>query len=1037
MNDNIKVGICGCKHRCAPPTTYKTIILKPNCVCGHNTLTQEMLSEKNTKYVIKYDFTLGGERVIVPEECIFEFDGGSLRNGTIVGQDTVFINVGDVDIWGENLTREGTWREHSGGGGSEQIQSDWNQTDPTKKDFIKNKPQIPESDRPYDPENFKNMGKRYLEKNIVDGRNILTQEMINDPNIIYVVQYDFSLGDVEDKSITFDSSRVTTIKTPERIKYDTWISEHPDATEEQKAAEYAKVPQDYYYWAALDMQAGHAININGKSFRLNDTKTAEIARGTVLASDDTTIYIANYNGTYTYRYDSYLELPENSVLEFDGGNLANGTLAGKIQFNDADYKIFDNIEFAMNNSSLGVDFVRPEWFGAKGDFNHATNSGTDDSIAINTAMHAAMTTFTRRVKFRAVPYFVGDGITIETGHIILEGVYASTVWDDTRTNSSVQNTGELSKNERSALIGTGDYIIKVGTNATGPIIIRYLSIFYRLMVNGPKNIVGIEFNSESGGPLWPFIVEYCWFFGFNKAIEFRSANAYNVYDVDVHRCAFYYNNFLLYFDDTNTPPKTGATNMIPGGQNFTYGIKFTDNNCVYNTRTLYINAVMGVVKIQRNDFEQPRSTFNDGTVPTDNFSHSQCVLGVGSNVHVDFSDNYYEALEHLHPVTIHVYNFFSPKTRWPKFDFYNNHFWEYNSQYNDNYSIRILGETTEKMYPFDCLIVEKCQVPLHLYQNVVILAPNEIPDIKIMDKGTYLIMSNNLNFKKREKNNNVLYSYVPGPYPQQGGLKAYKNEVYWNCDNGAIPVFGYVPAIDTPNVYALVSMKYIDFVGDYTVKTLGGITNDISGKGSYRVLGQRVHDYSYCTVIRRFEDYPNLNQYIAPVTQDPDCLFYVSDAKLIEDDGDKYIGELGIVDYKNRQIPTVKRSVITGMVKGEVYISGDDFGVGVPVIWDGSNFRITDIYGVDVPRHWMSSHPDVNLTDADDCTDVTVYYIPTEESDIQNLQNLPSGLTEFFRLNTERMGSGYIQKIITRSGDMYVRAKYADTAWSSWKKCTE
>lgn len=53
--------------------------------------------------------------ITMPENCILEFDGGSLDNGVILGQDTVFINVGDVDIWGENLTREGTWREHSGG----------------------------------------------------------------------------------------------------------------------------------------------------------------------------------------------------------------------------------------------------------------------------------------------------------------------------------------------------------------------------------------------------------------------------------------------------------------------------------------------------------------------------------------------------------------------------------------------------------------------------------------------------------------------------------------------------------------------------------------------------------------------------------------------------------------------------------------------------------------------------------------------------------------------------------------------------------
>lgn len=59
------------------PVTYKTIILKKNLVNGVNTLTQEMMSAANTKYVIKYDYVLG-EDIDVPDNCILEFDGGSI-----------------------------------------------------------------------------------------------------------------------------------------------------------------------------------------------------------------------------------------------------------------------------------------------------------------------------------------------------------------------------------------------------------------------------------------------------------------------------------------------------------------------------------------------------------------------------------------------------------------------------------------------------------------------------------------------------------------------------------------------------------------------------------------------------------------------------------------------------------------------------------------------------------------------------------------------------------------------------------------------
>lgn len=64
------------------PVTYKTIILKKNLVNGVNTLTQEMMSATNTKYVVKYDYTLS-ENITIPSGCILEFDGGSISGGTV------------------------------------------------------------------------------------------------------------------------------------------------------------------------------------------------------------------------------------------------------------------------------------------------------------------------------------------------------------------------------------------------------------------------------------------------------------------------------------------------------------------------------------------------------------------------------------------------------------------------------------------------------------------------------------------------------------------------------------------------------------------------------------------------------------------------------------------------------------------------------------------------------------------------------------------------------------------------------------------
>ncbi len=60
------------------------VILRNNIVNGVNTLTQNMVNQANTIYVIQYDFTLG-EDITVPSNCILEFDGGSINDGKISG----------------------------------------------------------------------------------------------------------------------------------------------------------------------------------------------------------------------------------------------------------------------------------------------------------------------------------------------------------------------------------------------------------------------------------------------------------------------------------------------------------------------------------------------------------------------------------------------------------------------------------------------------------------------------------------------------------------------------------------------------------------------------------------------------------------------------------------------------------------------------------------------------------------------------------------------------------------------------------------
>ena len=92
------------------PVTYKTIILKKNLVNGVNTLTQEMMSTTNIKYVIKYNYILS-ENITIPENCILEFDGGSIANSTentynLTGTTTKVVNLYNYTIF-SNITPTG------------------------------------------------------------------------------------------------------------------------------------------------------------------------------------------------------------------------------------------------------------------------------------------------------------------------------------------------------------------------------------------------------------------------------------------------------------------------------------------------------------------------------------------------------------------------------------------------------------------------------------------------------------------------------------------------------------------------------------------------------------------------------------------------------------------------------------------------------------------------------------------------------------------------------------------------------------------
>jgi len=69
---------------------------------GKNVLTQAMMNTANTIYHIQYDYDLNGQTITLPANVTLQFEGGSLANGTIVGNNTLI--QGRTDLSGATLS---------------------------------------------------------------------------------------------------------------------------------------------------------------------------------------------------------------------------------------------------------------------------------------------------------------------------------------------------------------------------------------------------------------------------------------------------------------------------------------------------------------------------------------------------------------------------------------------------------------------------------------------------------------------------------------------------------------------------------------------------------------------------------------------------------------------------------------------------------------------------------------------------------------------------------------------------------------------
>lgn len=107
INDKLKL-----KNKAYSPAEFSglgRIYLRKNITGNKNILTQDMINIGNTIYIIQYDYDLNGATITIPDNCVLQFDGGSISNGTIIGNNTIIDALNSLHIF-NNINANGTYK---------------------------------------------------------------------------------------------------------------------------------------------------------------------------------------------------------------------------------------------------------------------------------------------------------------------------------------------------------------------------------------------------------------------------------------------------------------------------------------------------------------------------------------------------------------------------------------------------------------------------------------------------------------------------------------------------------------------------------------------------------------------------------------------------------------------------------------------------------------------------------------------------------------------------------------------------------------
>ena len=320
------------------------------------------------------------------------------------------------------------------------------------------------------------------------------------------------------------------------------------------------------------------------------------------------------------------------TLIFKGGVISNGTLKGIFHIGD-NFNVCFASTLEFKDITIGTDYFRPEWFGAKGDFSYVSKVGTDDSDAFTKAVESANTSGVHRVKLSAKVYYIKKGIDVKYGNILFEGVESLM-----REDRLPFGFNDVNGNLYSCIYTDDtDSVINCKASVSQPLQFRDINFFNDYAKNLNFKTICVNFNAEYDGPTWPVYFEKCHFNGFHKAINIQSTVTYCIHKLYVRSCAFMLCDWAVYFADV----ANGTSLNLK--RNLTWEFDF-NNNVAHACANIYRGGnSYGVCKIEQNNLEGSEATFLDGTSTADTY---QIDIEASQEASIIIRNNHWEAITH-------------------------------------------------------------------------------------------------------------------------------------------------------------------------------------------------------------------------------------------------------------------------------------------------------------------------------------------------------------------------------------------------------